>query len=581
MEDASEITTKVSTVMGNFKPRFDRQDEDFDRWSMRKAGARGSFEFQISMRSQARDTDIEIIGNDFRTFSDDVQSIISSSERQIRVRMAELEGDDKREEMGKLERLLEFAFEKADERLINLLLPTLKESLVWYSIVRGWVSARFIVYKSGKEVIFDFLPYDPRWLAYQVGASDLAWSGYTTSLSVDAVREIYGKAGIEATSGTWWKPFTKKPDTLDIIDYWKDDGDGKKSNGIVCNGKFLKKLITYNLDSMPVLIAPVATRPPVRGTLETEMEGYGDSIFAPNRRIGDLEDKLVSMWASHANLEFRQPLVNYRGDDGKEIKDTLHYPGGVINLPIGQNKLEEIPMKPISVTLVNLVNFAESKRIKGSQPDIDVGSPPASGTALNLVQEASNRVWNPQIRNLNSFYSNACRLIEEQLIAGGVTTDKKNRITKVKLEGEIKDKFYAVEVSSVDLKKPHIIKVEFTARTPWQQLDTWQMADMAKRQGLPDSWIHENILKLQDPKYIGALSAMELAEHSPKLAMLASIEAFMKYGQPEKAEQMMRDMFNMERQENAQTQTAENAAVPQPPEQSAQPEVEPTPPEVI
>jgi hypothetical protein len=286
------------------------------------------------------------------------------------------------------------------------------------------------------------------------------------------------------------------------------------------------------------------------------------------------------MWASHANLLYKQPTINYYGEDGIELKSTAYLAEAVLNLPMGRNKLEPAPMEEISPTLVNLVNWAERKRIRGSLPDVDVGGSPPSGTLYNLVQETSNRVYNPQLRNLNAFYSNACRLIEEQLIAGGVTTDKKERITRVKLEGEIKDKFYSVNVSPVDLKKPHIIKVEFTARTPWQQLDTWQIADMAKRQGLPESWIHENILKLQDPKYIGALSAMELADHSPKLAMLASIEAFMKYGQPEKAEQLMRDMFNMERQENAQTQTAENAAVPQPPEGGVVP-AEPIPPEVM
>ena len=202
MADASEIAKTVSNVMSNFKPRFDRMEEDFDRWSMRRVGARGSFEFQTRTRDRTRDTDIEIVGNDFRTFSDDVQSILSSAERQIRVRMAENEGEDKREEMGKRVRLLEFAFEEADDRLIRLLHPTLMESSVWYSITRGWVAARFLVYKSGKEVVFDFLPYDPRWLAYVVGANGLLWTGYTTSLSIEAIREEYGKKGQEATSGT-------------------------------------------------------------------------------------------------------------------------------------------------------------------------------------------------------------------------------------------------------------------------------------------------------------------------------------------------------------------------------------------
>ncbi len=555
--EAAEIQKSVDTKMNDLKPRFDRMDLDFDRWDMKGVGARGSFEYQTRTRDLKRDSDIEIVSNDFRTFSDDVQSILSSSERAINVRMAENQGEDMRDAIGKLERLLIYAFEKADERLINLLIGTLKDNLVWYSIVRGWVAARFLVYKDAKNIIFDFLPYDPRWLTFQTGANGLLWSGYTTSLSIDAIREEYGEAGQKATSGTWWKVWDKAPDTLDIIDYWKDLGNGKKVNSIVANNMFLKEEEEYDLDSMPVLIAPVATRPPIKGSMESEIEGYGDSIFAPNRQIGDLLDKLASMWASHANLLSKQPLVNYLAKGGIELKDTVHYAGGVLNLVAGQNKLEEIPMKEISPTHVNLVNWAESKRIRGSLPDIDVSSPPPSGTLYNLVQETSNRVFNPQIRNLDAFYSSACRLVEEQIMAGGVGGGK---IGKFKIQGTQKNEFFEESITVADIKRAHIVKVEFTARTPWQQMDTYQVADMAKRQGIPQRFINEHILKFQDPKFLEDLSAMEMADHSPKLAMLASIEAYIKYGQPEKAQQLMEDMFNMQKQEDAQTDIVENEA---------------------
>jgi len=556
MEDATKITTDVTAKMSDFNDRFTRMDEDFDRWNMKGVSSRGTLAYRDKRaRTASRDTDIEIIGNDFRTFSDDVQAILSASERSIAVRMAETQGEDMREAMGKLERLLEYAFEKADERLINLLFGTLKENLVWYSIVRGWVAGRFLIYKDGKNVIFDFLPYDPRWLAYWMGANGLTRTAYTTSSSPEALEDEYGKI---KRKSPWFKPWAKAEKSYDIIDYWKNEGNGKFSNAIICNNEPEE----YKIDSIPVLIAPVATRPPIRGNLESEMEGYGDSIFAPTREVGALGSKLVSMWASHANLLHKQPIVNYMGKNGQTIKDTLHYAGGVINLPAGENRLYEVPMKEISATLVNLVNWAEGKRVRGSLPDIDVGSPPPSGTLYNLVQETSNRVFNPQLRNLNSFYSNVCRLIEEQLLAGGVGGDK---IGKFKIKGEQKNQFYEDEITPPDLKRAHIIKVEFTARTPWTQMDTYQIADMAKRQGIPQRWINEHILKFQDPKYLEDLSAMEMADASPKLAILKAIEAYMKYGQPEKAMQLMQDMYNMQMQEDAQTQTMEKGAMPEPP----------------
>ena len=563
MENASQITKDVETRMTDFRDRFTRMDGDFERWDMK--GASGYYKPLLHRKTERRDTDIEIIGNDFRTFSDDVQAILSASERQIAVRMAETEGEDMREAIGKFERLLEYAFEKADERLINLLMGTLKENLVWYSIVRGWVAARFLVYKDGKNVIFDFLPYDPRWLAYWVGSEGLTRTAHTTSNSPEALEDEYGKM---VKKSPWYKPWTKDKKSYDVIDYWKKEGDGKFSNAILCEGEFIKDPEEYDMKSMPVLIAPVATRPSIRGNLESKMEGYGDSIFAPTRQTGDLLNKLASMWASHANLLYKQPIVNYRGPQGIEIKDTLHYAGGVINLPEGQNRLDEVPMKEISATLVNLVSWAEGKRVRGSLPDIDIGKPPPSGTLYNLVQETSNRVFNPQLRNLNAFYSNAGRLIEEQLLAGGVGGDK---IKKFKIQGQLKNEYYEEDIAPIDLKRAHIIKVEFTARTPWQQMDTYQIADMAKRQGIPQRWINEHILKFQDPKYLDDLSAMEMGDASPKLAMLKAIEAYMKYGQPEKAMQLMQDMYNMQMQEEAQTQTMEQGVMTETPEGGSEP----------
>ena len=203
MEEASKIATQVKSIESkNFRVLHQRMDDDYARWQLKGTQTRGSLEYLASTKT--RNTDIKIVSNAPRTFCDNVQSILSSSERQIIVRMAETQtGEDLREAIAKLERLLEYAFYKADERLIDLLLPTLKESLVWYSIVRGWVAGRFLIYKEDGEVIFDFLPLDPRWLVYQKGAKGLLWTAYTTYRSALELEDEYGK---EVRKTPWYKP---------------------------------------------------------------------------------------------------------------------------------------------------------------------------------------------------------------------------------------------------------------------------------------------------------------------------------------------------------------------------------------
>jgi len=296
---------------------------------------------------------------------------------------------------------------------------------------------------------------------------------------------------------------------------------------------------------MPFSIRPISTRPPISGATEAKIKGYGESIFAPNREITKMVNELASLWASHANLLAKQPTVNYYDTDGVQLQTTVYLAEAVLNLPKAHNELAQTPMKEISPTLVNLVAWLDAQRERGSLPDIPIGEPPPSGTLYNLVQEAGNKIFNPQVRNLNDIYGDICHLIEEQLLASKL---------KVKVETMVKDKYFATQVTPVDLKRPHTIKVEFTARTPWTQLDTAQVAQMLKALGLPDSWIWENILKVQDPKGLADLAAIELFEHSPKGAMKRAVEALVETrGDIAGALSLVRDMDRMEAQETAPT----------------------------
>ncbi|MBA7710508.1 hypothetical protein ES703_119451 [subsurface metagenome] len=52
------------------------------------------------------------------------------------------------------------------------------------------------------------------------------------------------------------------------------------------------------------------------------------------------------------------------------------------------------------------------------------------------------------------------------------------------------------------------------------------------------------------------LSAIEMAEHSPKMAMVRAIQALMVAGRNDEAEQVMRDLYAMEMSEQKPAETA-------------------------
>jgi len=532
-EDAKKITAKVKERETELKDTTTRMEEDFKMWNL-ESDAHASTQKTgfVKPPDWVRDSDVNVVSNDPRTFSDQVQSTLSDAEMQIIIRMAETEGDDKRDDIAKLERLLYFALDMADRRLRKLLMPNFRESTIWFATINGWAIGRTLVYKpKSGEVVFDLLPMDARWFTYEVGADGFLWTAYKTFRSKDLLESE-------------WK--FNAPEKIDneVIDYWKHDGDGKFSNAVICNNKFIKEPKPYKMRSHPVIAVPVATRPPVSRTSKSDPGGYGDSIFAAMRAINRTRNRFASIAATHANLLSKQPIINYYDEQGTQLKTTVYLAGGVLNLPKEHNKLEPAPMEDLSPTVVQILGWLNEQMERASLPHIPVGSPPPSGTLYNLVQEAGNKVFNPQLKTLSYFYAETCRQIEEQLIDGNIAVDVKH---------EEKRKYFEVKVKPVDLKRPHITRVEFTARTPWTQFDTYQIADMAKRLGLPDAFIHEYILKLPDPKGLGDLSAIEIAEHSPKIAMVRAIQALMVVGRQDEAEQVMRDLYQLEISEQQQT----------------------------
>ena len=160
-EDAAQITAKVTKKEGSDYTTHERMDSDFDIWDLMPKSSAIISETKDYV-SNMHDNDIEVVSNDLRTFSDQVQSTLSDAEMQIIIRMAQKEGEDKRDDIAALERLLYFALDMADRRLRKLLMPTLRDASIWYSIIRGGAGARVLVYETKSGVIFDILPLDYR-----------------------------------------------------------------------------------------------------------------------------------------------------------------------------------------------------------------------------------------------------------------------------------------------------------------------------------------------------------------------------------------------------------------------------------
>ena len=529
--DTTDIVKKIQTAEGRLSSYYDKLDKDFKLWDLEE------------IKYEVHETAINVTTNEPRLFADDVQTDLASAEMQIVVRTLEEAREEEREKAGRIERLFNFLLSLADERLESLLLPPLKETLIWLFSIRGAAGARILNYIEDGKFIPDYMALDPRWLSYEVGGSGLSWIANKIFKTKTQLADEWGH---EPKGAPWYKPWTKEKDLYQVYDYWEVT-NGKVSNTVLCEKEAIHNEEYKKLTSLPFIFMPVTSRMPVVVAEGGSEQGrYGESIYASKRAMYELASKLTTTWATHARTLANQPLINEIDDVGLRLDRLTLYAEGVLNIPMGHQKISASPLKEISPTLINLVAWVEDKIERGQTPRLKMTSPPSSGTMANIYREAGNRIYNPQVRVLSHFYASMCRMIEAQLKAGGVGGDE---IRKIKVETEKEGKYWSYDIKPVDLKKPHTIKVEFTVRTPWSQLDVTQQADMLRRLGLPDRWIWEFILKVPDPKLLEELAILEIAEKSPQIAMKKAVEVLMKYGRADDAEALIREMDRMEAQE--------------------------------
>lgn len=533
METAEEIKKKIDNTSEDFQQLRSRWDEIWQLWSLKKN--EGNYDIMTKAFQGQRETEVDFVSPAPRSYVDLVHSRLCNSERQIIIRLLEKEGEDKRDELSKLERLIAFAFDKADDKLIFQGEGPLLDFLIFTALLRGRMCVRTMVYELNGEIVFDLKPWDPYNVKYERGARGYSWITNTTYRSAEAIKDEYGKD-------------VPKEKYNEVIDYWKDTGDVIE-NSVICGSEKLHE-DSYKLDNFNVLYIPVPGVPAI-STSQGITVFHGDSILGPPMEIFKFENELISMWASHAKLLYKQPTINYLDEDGQELSSTVFLNEAVINLPMGHNKLDASPVKEISPTLVNLTGLISSLRQRATLPDIEYGELrnfPLSGTAINELQQARDKVFGPILRALNILYTQICYQIEQQLISNNIQVDVKT---------EIKQKFYQAKVKPKELKAPHLIRVEFTARTPWTQLETYQIAQMAKQMGLPDAFIWEFIIKIPDPKATADMAAVEIAEHSPALLRLRAIATLLDQGRHDEARSLIDELYNEWQQEQQGQQQRE------------------------
>jgi len=443
-------------------------------------------------------------------------------------------------------------FKSADEWLADMLEHPIKGTLAFWGATRGWMAIRVTIYrdKTGRLVPAIISP-DPRYLSWGIGMGGLKWVGYTTYRDADSVLSDYGKVSNQ--------------ETTKITDFWCT-----KENVILMDDvEILRK--KHNIGYPPFGIFPVTTTPRILGenavTAKSYLKGWGESIFAANRNLYPVLNKILTIWMTLIVKANKPGGFITTQDRSFMIDETPYGSGTVVTLPGDSAWIPLIPAD-IAASTPELFGQIASAVQRGGFPWVQYGQlwkgQELSGTALEELKEGINKILTPLLVTMGLVYSKAARMVEDQFMS--------YETEWVASGDDTRGKHFYRAIEPMDIEGNHEIKYEFLSITPQEEAANYAKAQMMKQSDpplAPDSFIRKEIIKFQNPEEIEeSLDLQEIRNSNWKLKILHQIELLNKKGMEMEAQILGRDFENMLKLEMAQ-----QAMAMAPPQMGTQPQL--------
>lgn len=534
MIETNEIITKVNKKEQEFAELYKQMDEDYDLWNVKKR--------VFDTHPMA----INITSNDPRSLSDKVQAYLTGSELQITVLPPENHPSPVAKEVAnKEERLYHFAFEQADIRLRRILQAKLQNSLAWFSLVRGMIAVRVLVYPDNEgNIVWDFLALDPRYLTFETGRDGLAWVAYKTFRSPQSLKDDYK-----------YEPTSSDAKGVEVLDYWDREWNATIAvSGGSKTGNALQDPIKHGLSEIPIIIVPVTMSPRVCDSSGIKVTSWGQSIFAPNRLTYKQVDELRTILATHAHTLAKSPTV-FQSEQGTppytlKPEDIPYYAGATMALPSGV-KATRLPIPDIPHSLETAIGLGRGDIQRATYSDIEYGqlSFQLSGTALRMLKAEIDKVVGPRKQALADTCTDMCRMIKKQVVELGLT---------IRVKTVSGDSYAVYEMVPELLDNDFYTRADFTIQNAWEELESYQLAQMGMQNGLMSrETAMQNILKIQDVKAeLEKIDLEKVEDISPELKLYKAGEIYTRTGQERERVIVAQQLKQILEQKQAATEQA-------------------------
>jgi len=371
-----------------------RWDNDFDLWRLKPYDAgRGYYSYTSNAPKNLAKKSI---------------SMLTEAKLLIRI-PGDVLTEPERSTASNVERFLYGAINLNDEQLMRQPdMPPLQNQMAWYATIRGGFAVRPYIKKLEDGSTFpEIAVWDIYNVAYGIGKEGrISWIAHTYKMSKEAIKDEF-----DITIGK---------EIGNVVDFWDT-----KSNGIIVENQWGKKLEKHLVDYCPAFILRTGSMPPVwQEHYQDTGKHIGESIFDANRLIYSPTNKTISDLLTMVRRGVKVPLGYWSAGATKTLDEDIWQVEKAGLVPMDSNTSEKIapliePTMPADAS--GLLNIMSGEEQRGGLSHVAQGELGfrLSGFAINQLQAALSTLVVPFAEAMERAYTVSCISLLEQYSKGG------------------------------------------------------------------------------------------------------------------------------------------------------------------
>jgi len=388
-----------------------------------------------------------------------------------------VESADESFDTHEIEEFQDAAFDGANDRLRKRRLPLLNPFADAQFCFRGRTGRRILFREENSVLIPDIMPWDGRYIRYQMGTDGLEWAAYATQRTKAEIEAEYGIV-IDGKMGQ-------------VLDVWDKEHNEVwiDSKRISSNKDGKKRKEEHKYGYVPVVLQIVSLGYGDMLLDEDRMKREGESIFFLIRGIVPQLNMCLSIGQTLNFLSVKRP-VQYESNEGSQAEspgyDEAMKPGSMTSVEVGGG-IKPIDFGDAIHAFDRVYNMLEKAMQEGSYTDIDIGnvSQPFSAVALITIGEGRDQPLLPVLAAKEWLNIDTAAMFTQQVIQIGGTVE-------LGVPGH-KRKF-----GTSSLKGEYTTDYKYFIKSPKIDIARMSVAGQAK-EWYPRKHIYEEVLQVEDP----------------------------------------------------------------------------------